>query len=174
MISIMLDWQHIFDEAPTKTFVQGAVVFRREDHVHSMYLIRSGTIALERPLTDGTALTLNLATVGMALAEASLFATTYHCDAVARTNAKIAIMPRAAFRSALRERPTAALSLIETHAKEVQSHRARIEILRRVSDRLDAWLELYDEPPMGEWIRVADQIGVSSPALYRELARRRK
>jgi CRP-like cAMP-binding protein len=176
MICIMLDWQHIFDDAPTKSFVQGAVVFRREDHVRSMYLIRSGTIALERPLTDGTALTLSVATVGMALAEASLFATTYHCDAVARTNAKIAIIPRAAFRSALRERPTAALSLIETHAKEVQSQRARIEILRlrRVSDRLDAWLELYDEPPMGEWIRVADQIGVSPPALYRELARRRK
>ena len=60
-----------------------------------MYLVRSGTIALERPLTNGTALTLSVATVGMALAEASLFATTYHCDAVVRTNAKTAITPRA-------------------------------------------------------------------------------
>ncbi|MFT6073905.1 MAG: CRP-like cAMP-binding protein [Yoonia sp.] len=85
-------------------------------------------------------------------------------------------MPRAAFRFALRERPDAALSLIETHVKEVQSLRARIEILRlrRVSDRLDAWLDLNAEPPTGEWIRVVDQIGVSPPALYRELARRRK
>jgi hypothetical protein len=41
-----------------------------------MYLVRSGTIALERTLTDGTALTLSVASVGMALAEASLFATT--------------------------------------------------------------------------------------------------
>jgi CRP-like cAMP-binding protein len=176
MIGIMLDWQHIFDDAPTKIFVQGAVVFRREDHVHSMYLVRSGTIALERPLADGTVLTLRVATVGMALAEASLFATTYHCDAVVRTNAKTAIMPRTAFQSALRGRPDAALSLIETQTKEVQSQRTRIEILRlrRVSDKLDAWLELYEKPPMGEWIRVADQIGVSPPALYRELARRRR
>ena len=176
MISIMSDWQQIFDDAPTKTFAQGGVVFRREDHVHAMYLVRSGMIALERPLTDGTALTLSLATVGMALAEASLFAATYHCEAIARTNAQIAIMPRAAFMSALCERPDAALSLIKTHAKEVQSQRARIEILRlrRVSDRLDAWLDLYGEPPAGEWIRVADQIGVSPPALYRELASRRK
>jgi hypothetical protein len=45
--------------------------------------------------------------------------------------------------------------------------------MRRVSDRLDAWLELHGEPEKGEWIRVADQIGVSPPALYRELARRR-
>jgi CRP-like cAMP-binding protein len=141
-----------------------------------MYLVRSGMIALERPLADGTALTLNVATNGMALAEASFFATTYHCDAIARINAEIVIMPRATFRSALRERPDAALSLIETHAKEVQSQRTRIEILRlrRVSDRLDAWLDLHEEPPRGEWIRVADQIGVSPPALYRELARRRK
>jgi CRP-like cAMP-binding protein len=176
MISIMSDWQHIFDDAPTKTFAQGTVLFRREDRVHSMYLVRSGMVALERPLTDGTALTLSVATDGMALAEASMFATTYHCDAIARMDAQIAIMPRAAFRSALRERPDAALSLIETHAKEVQSQRARIEILRlrRVSDRLDAWLDLHGEPPKGEWIRVADQIGVSPPALYRELARRRE
>ncbi len=176
MMSIMSDWQQIFDDVPTQNLAQGAVVFRRESHVQAMYLVRSGMIALERPLTDGTALTLSVATVGMALAEASLFATTYHCDAIARTNAQIAIMPRAAFRSALRERPDAALSLIETHAKEVQSQRARIEILRlrRVSDRLDAWLDLHGEPPKGEWIRVADQIGVSPPALYRELARRRE
>ncbi len=176
MIGIMLDWQHIFDDAPTKTFVQGAVLFRREDRIHSMYLVRSGMVALERPLTDGTALTLSVATAGMALAEASLFATTYHCDAIARINAEIVIMPRATFRSALRERPDAALSLIETHAKEVQSQRTRIEILRlrRVSERLDAWLDLHEEPLRGEWIRVADQIGVSPPALYRELARRRK
>ena len=176
MISIMSDWQHIFDDAPTETVPQGAAVFRRESDVHAMYLVRSGVIALERPIRDGTALTLNVATVGMALAEASVFAKTYHCDAIARTNAQIAIVPRAAFRSALYERPDAALSLVETHAKEVQSLRARIEILRlrRVSDRLEAWLELNGQPPAGEWIRVADQIGVSPPALYRELAHRRK
>jgi len=67
-------------------------------------------------------------------------------------------MPRAAFRSALRERPDSALSLIEIHAKEVQSRRAWIEIsrLRRVSDRLDVWLDLNAKPSTGESIRVAD------------------
>jgi CRP-like cAMP-binding protein len=139
-----------------------------------MYLVRSGMVALERHLTDGTALTLSVATVEMAVAESSLFATTYHCDAIARMNSQIAIMRRAVFRSALRERPDAALSLIETHAKEVQCQRARIEILRlrRVSDKLDEWLDLHGEPPKGVWIRVVDQISVSPPALYRELARR--
>ncbi|WP_394156045.1 hypothetical protein [Loktanella salsilacus] len=68
--------------------------------------------------------------------------------------------------------PNTALSLMEAHAKEVQIQRARIEILRlrRVSEKLDAWLILYGKPPKGEWVRVADEIGVSHPALYRELA----
>lgn len=82
-------------------------------------------------------------------------------------------MSRAVFLSRLQEKPGAALSLIETHAKEVQSQRARIEILRmrRVADRPDAWLELHGEPEKEGWIRVADQIGVTPPALYRELAK---
>ena len=68
------------------------------------------------------------------------------------------------------------MSMIENLAKAVQAQRARIEILRmrRVSDRLNAWVDLHGEPRKGEWINVADQIGVSPPALYRELARRRR
>ncbi len=175
MISIMSDWKHIFDHAVLQTLEQGEALFRREDRVRSMYLVRSGAVALERPLKDGTALTLHVANEGSALAEASLFAETYHCDAVARSPAQILTLPRADFLSALHDHPHAALSLIEALSREVQAQRARIEILRlrRVSDRLYAWLDLHGEPLNGEWIKVADQIGVSPPALYRELARRR-
>jgi CRP-like cAMP-binding protein len=104
-----------------------------------------------------------------------LFADTYHCDAIARTDAQVANVSRAAFFAALQRMPNTALSLMESHAKEVQILRARIEILRlrRVSEKLDAWLELYGKPPKGEWVRVADEIGVSQPALYRELAKRK-
>jgi len=175
MIIIMSSWLSIFDGAPVRRITKGSAVFRQEDRVQFMYLVRSGAVALERPLTDGVPLTLHVATADMALAEASLFAKTYHCDAVARLETQIACLSRAKFLDAVRERPDTALSLIETHAKEVQAQRARIEILRlrRVTDRLDAWLELHDEPSKGEWISVAEQIGVSPPALYRELAKRR-
>jgi CRP-like cAMP-binding protein len=175
MISIMLQWLDIFDAAPVRKVAKGGSVFRQGDRVLSMYLVRSGTVALERPMTDGIALTLHIANADMALAEASLFADTYHCDAVARTDAEIASLPRATFLAEIRDYPDAALSLIETHAKEVQAQRTRIEILRlrRVAERLDAWLDLYGEPAKGEWINVANQIGVSAPALYRELAKRR-
>jgi CRP-like cAMP-binding protein len=175
MISIMSTWIDIFDGAPVRRIANNAAVFRQAEQVESMYLVRSGAVALERPLTDGVPLTLHVATAGMALAEASLFAKIYHCDAVVRVDAEVASMPRAKFLSAIRKMPEAALSLIETHAKEVQAQRARIEILRlrRVADRLDAWLDLHGKPPKGEWIMVAERIGVSPPALYRELAKRR-
>ncbi|UWR24653.1 MULTISPECIES: Crp/Fnr family transcriptional regulator [Roseobacteraceae] len=171
----MSGWQHIFDNAPQRALEQGETLFRREDRVSRMYLVRKGAVALERPMKDGTSLTLHIATAGAALAEASLLAETYHCDAVARTRAEVATILRADFLSALCDQPNAALSLVETHAREVQTQRARVEILRlrRVSDRLDAWLDLHGEPEKGEWIKVAEQIGVSPPALYRELARRR-
>ncbi len=68
------------------------------------------------------------------------------------------------------------IKAFERTAREVQSLRTRIEIMRRrkVVDRLDAYLELFGYPQEGEWVRVADWIGVSPPALYRELAKRRR
>lgn len=175
MISIMSAWHHIFDNAVLRRVEQGAALFRRGDPVRSMFFVRSGAVALERPLADGTALTLHIAKAGHALAEASLFATAYHCDAIARSPAQIAILRRPDFLEALRARPDAALGLIKTQAEELQAQRARIEILRlrRVADKLDVWLDLFGAPPKGEWVRVAEEIGVSQPALYRELARRR-
>jgi CRP-like cAMP-binding protein len=172
----MSSWLELFDDAPIRRLEDGATLFRREDPVRWMHLVRSGRVALERPMKDGTALTLHTVSGGMLLAEASLFADAYHCDAVVRESAVIASVARPQFLASLRSAPDAALALIRSNAREVQTQRARIEILRlrRVSDRLDAWLDLYGAPPKGEWVQVAGAIGVSQPALYRELARRRK
>jgi CRP-like cAMP-binding protein len=171
----MSDWQSIYDTAAPRDLAKGDTLFRRDDPVKSMFLVRSGEIALERSMADGTALTLHIATDGMAVAEASLFADTYHCDAVARYPTTIATLPRNVAMNAFRASSDAALGLMSVLARDVQTQRARIEILRlrRVADRLDAWLDLYGPPKESGWVRVADAIGVSQPALYRELARRR-
>lgn len=172
----MLAWKNIFDDALILDLKAGEVLFRREDKVRMMYLVREGTVALERSMKDGSTLTLHMAHAGTALAEASLFAETYHCDAIVRVTAQIATLPREKFLSALKSYPTAALSLIDAHTREIQAQRSRVEILRlrRVSDKLDAWISLYGTPQKGEWSWIADQIGVSPPALYRELAKRRR
>ena len=176
MIAIMSEWRSLFDGAPSRMLAPGETVFAREQPVRSIYMVVTGTVALERPMADGTALTLYLAREGALLAEASLFADCYHCDAVARETARVAMLPKSSLLAALRAAPDMAIDMFAQAAHEVQRQRSRIEILRlrRVSDRLDAWLELYGEPSRGEWTRVADGIGVTPPALYRELSRRRK
>ena len=66
------------------------------------------------------------------------------------------------------------LKAFKRTAEELQTLRMRIKIkrLRRVADRLEAYLELYGPPSAGAWVCVADWIEVSPPALYRELAKR--
>ena len=176
MIAIMSALQTQFDDAPSRDLVSGETLFRREAPVRSVFFVRSGSIALERPLADGTALTLHVGGTGTLLAEGSLFADAYHCDAVARGPARVAATPKSDFLAALRASPDMVMELLERSAREVQAHRARIEILRlrRVADRLDAWLDLHGRPTRGEWSRVAEAIGVTPSALYRELAKRRQ
>ena len=175
MIAIMSALQPHFDDAPSRDLASGETLFRREAPVRSVFFVRSGSVALERPMADGTALTLHIAGKGTLLAEASLFADAYHCDAVACGAAQVAMAPKSDFLAALCASPDMVMELLERSAREVQAHCARIEILRlrRVADRLDAWLDLHGEPTRGEWSRVAEAIGVTPPALYRELAKRR-
>jgi CRP-like cAMP-binding protein len=63
-------------------------------------------------------------------------------------------------------------------AGEVQTARFRSEVvaLRTVASRLDAWLAWRGDliPPKGVWKQIADQIGVTPEALYREMAKRRR
>jgi CRP-like cAMP-binding protein len=174
MIAIMSDaWSPIFADAPEHRFARGAVLFHRGDPVQRVFHVRKGRIALRRALADGGALTLHVAGVGELVAAASLWAQATHCDAICETDTRLAVRPASDLRDWLGRSPAAA-ALAEA-SREVQALRARVEVLRlrRLSDRLDAYLDLHGPPDAGGWTRVADWIGVTPPALYRELARRR-
>ncbi len=129
---------------------------------------------LERILTDGGALALQIAQAEDLVAQASLFAPAYHCDGRCTVDAILALLPRWEVLDALGA-PKAAMAALNVSSLEIQTLRARVEIMRlkRVGQRVDAYLALHGPPQRGEWVRVADFIGVSPPALYRELARRR-
>jgi CRP-like cAMP-binding protein len=121
MISIMSTWPDLFERAPERDLEAGESLFRREEPVRSMFLVRGGAVALERPMADGTALTLHIAGEDTLLTEASLFAQAYHCDAVARAAARVASVSKDAFLAALRASPAAALDLFANAAREVQA-----------------------------------------------------
>ncbi|MEX3017965.1 Crp/Fnr family transcriptional regulator [Gymnodinialimonas hymeniacidonis] len=171
-------WLHCFEGAPQRTLEEGETLFRRDDSVDWAFLVREGRISLRRALRDGALLTLHTTNAGDLVAEASLFAERYHCDAVTEIATTVSMIPKAKLVAHLENVASSdrlSIKAFERTAREVQSLRTRIEIMRRrkVADRLDAYLELFGYPQEGEWVRVADWIGVSPPALYRELARRR-
>ncbi len=180
MIEIMYGhWFHCFDGAPERNLAEGETLFRRGDKVDWAFLVRKGRISLRRALQDGGLLTLHSTSVGDLVAEASVFADWYHCDAVADTATTVVWLPRTKLMTHLESAASSdhlSIKAFERTATELQTLRTRIEImrLRKVADRVNAYLELFSPPEEGGWVRVADWIGVTPPALYRELARRRR
>jgi CRP-like cAMP-binding protein len=123
-------------------------------------------------------LTLQRAGPGAILAEASLFTSKYHCDATAVEESVLRVVPLQQVMGALRDNAEFTSALMRHLAHEVQRARAQTEILslKTVAERIAAWMTLNDGklPAKGRWRQIASEIGVTSEALYRELARRRR
>jgi CRP-like cAMP-binding protein len=153
----------------------GQLLFATGQPVRNLHVVLDGDVRLVRHQPDGAAVVLQRAGEGQLLAEASLFAARYHCDAVSDHGARLARIAKARILQAQREDAGWLADLAAHLAAEVQKARARAELLslRTVRERLDGWTALNGAlPARGRWIDVAREIGVSPEALYRELARR--
>jgi CRP/FNR family transcriptional regulator, dissimilatory nitrate respiration regulator len=154
----------------------GRRLFRTGDPVLSLFIVISGELQLVRALPHGAALTLQRARAGTPLAEASLFAECYHCDAVAGQKAVVRSIPLRRVKIAFRQDVALASAFMCHLAHEVQRSRTQAEILslKTVAERLNAWIILNGGmPEKGRWREVAAEIDVTPEALYRELAHRR-
>jgi CRP-like cAMP-binding protein len=177
MIAVMSDlFSHLATMASGRRKVSpGEVLFHREDPVVVLHLVVAGLVHLVRHKADGGTSVLQKAQEGSILAEASVFSDSYHCDAVAAAETATVCIPAAEVRRRI-ERDIQFSCLWTRHlALELQSARSRAEVmsLKSVGARLDAWI-VWNRvlPPKGQWKRVAEEIGVSPEALYRELSRR--
>jgi len=163
--------------ASERRYPAGKRVFRQGDKVLDLHQVLNGTIHLVRHNANGTALVLQRAGSQSILAEASVFAERYHCDAVAVSPARTRAIDKSTLRKALTQDPDLAEAWAAHLAREVQATRLRAEILslKRVAERLDAWIAANDGqfPAKGDWKTVAAEIGTSPEALYREIAKRR-
>ncbi len=74
---------------------EGQLLFGTGDTVRSIFVVRSGAVRLERHQASGDPLVLQRVGPGQLLAEASLFAGRYHCDAVAADASVLARIPKA-------------------------------------------------------------------------------
>lgn len=155
----------------------GEALFRRGDEARAVFHVEHGRLRLMRFGADGSAVTLHVARAGSLFAEAALFASHYHCDAVAETDSRVRAFPKAALLLYLRAHPDLNLAFSAYLAREVQRLRGRQEVMRlpAARDRVVAWLTQLgaaeDAIALDRPISVAAQeIGLTHEALYRTLA----
>lgn len=178
MIIIMLD--DILNSLPNSSSVvhceSDSTLFFRGDVVEFLFVLQTGQIALTRHMVDGNRLILSRAVGPCILAEASIYSKHYHCDAVALCDCQLRKVVKDDFILLLASSPELANSWSAHLAQTLQAARQQSEIMRlkKVCDRVDAWIALNAGklPPKGQWKVLAEQIGVSEAALYRELATR--
>jgi len=180
MIKIMPNiFFHALENLPSREIAlpKGTLLFDRSDQVTGFYRVLEGKVHLLRQQMDGATFILQRAHAGDILAEASMTTAKFHCAAEAIIPSKVKMWPVDAVRTLVAQNGTAALGYARHLAGQLRGARLRAEIvsLRKVSDRLDAWLAWHDNrmPPKGSLYHLASEINVSPEALYRELANRR-
>ena len=176
MISIMSDTiGKLFDDGALATCARDAFLFRQGDPVRFMYLVVEGQIDLERHARSGTPMTLQRASVGRVVAEASAYSATYHCDGIAAEESRARAIPVTEFRRRVdRDSHLAGVWAAGlAHALQAARTNAEIRSLRTVAERLDTWLaDGHSLPPRGRLQSLAQILGVTREALYRELSKR--
>jgi CRP/FNR family transcriptional regulator, dissimilatory nitrate respiration regulator len=175
MIMIMLEHLAKLRQSE-RIFEPGQFLFHRDDPVKFMFLIVAGSAHLIRRGARGNALILQRASTDSIPAEASLFSTAYHCDAIAASKTVAKLMSKSAMQQLFYKDREFAKAWSMHLAAEVRHARRRAEILsiKTVAEKIDAWIADCGHPPeKGSWKLVAQEIGVSPEAFYREMATRR-
>ena len=86
----------------------GKALFHAGSKTVGLYEVLNGTVCLVRTDRSGREAILQRASTGDILAEASLFSSTYHCDAVAKTAATVTLYPKAILLAELQRDPRVA------------------------------------------------------------------
>jgi CRP-like cAMP-binding protein len=120
---------------------------------------------------------LHTAASGELFAEASLFAETYHCDAVAMASTQVRVFPKDEIRTAFRQTPELAERFMAVLARQVQALRAQIQQrgIRSARERVLQSLALGTRadgvfPLNAPLTDFAAELGLTHEALYRTLA----
>lgn len=180
----MRPWLAFAPDVPAKTLglSKGTALFRQGQRCTELYVVQSGIVRLLRPQADGSATIMHVAHPGEWIAESSLFAERYHCDAVAQNDSRVAAINKAQALRAIEEDPRRSLLLAQLLAQRLREQRHLQEILRhrRATDRLVAWLQWRSKRPptrvkiVRPWTCVAEELGLSREALYRAIASLKK
>jgi CRP-like cAMP-binding protein len=177
MIAVMsVDLSPLFEGGSSRSLAKEESLFLTGAPVHSMFLLTEGQVDLIRHTESGLRILLHRAGPGSVLAEASAYSEAYHCDGTAVGPAQVRSVPLALFRARLDGDLGVAGVWAARLAYGLQGARmnAAIRSMRTVEERLEAWLAGGQPfPPKGQWQNLAETLGVTREALYRELSKRR-
>jgi CRP-like cAMP-binding protein len=174
------DWLPLVVQAASvkRRLKAGEALFRAGDRALGLYEIVSGTVRLVRVERTGREAVLHAAAPGETFAEASLFSPTYHCDAVAATDAVVRLYPKAAVLNELDRDTKAARAFMAMLSRQVMSLRSRLEQrnIRSARERVRHYL-VANAGDDGRTVmlartlkEVANELGLTHEALYRTLA----
>jgi len=135
-------------------------------------------VRLVRVDRSGREAVLQVAAPGDTLAEASLFSSTYHCDAIASTDAIVRLYPKAVLVRELERNPKIAQAFAAMLARQVMTLRTRLEQrnIHSARDRVRHYLAINADPSgravalSGTLKDMAAELGLTPEALYRTLA----
>jgi CRP-like cAMP-binding protein len=153
------------------------MLFRSGDKTIGFYEVIAGRVRLSRVDRSGREVIRYAAGPGDTIAEASLFASAYHCDATASTDALVRIYPKSAVLAAFEKNPKSAQAFAATLARQVMSLRTRIEQrnIRSARERVRHFLSLNSDEGgrtaiiSGTLKDLAAELGLTHEALYRSL-----
>jgi CRP/FNR family transcriptional regulator, dissimilatory nitrate respiration regulator len=178
------DWllATIRDRSRVRELDEGQALFRQGDKAFAIFEVERGRLRMVRNTAAGRSVVLHTARTGEFFAEAALFATTYHCDAVAAAPSRVRVYPKRELLAAFRSDPALAERFMAVLARQIISLRASLEErnIRSASERVLHHLALAAGPegrPMpleGTLMDLAVEIGLTHEALYRTLAKLEK
>lgn len=175
-----MDWllPNVRSAAVTRALNAGDILFRAGSRVVGLYQVVSGVVRLVRVDRAGREVILYRATAGETLAEASLYSSTYHCDAIASTDAVARLYPKTAVLKSLEQNPKAARAFTAMLARQVMTLRTRLEQrnIHSARDRVRHYFAVHAGGDgrtvelAGTIKDLAGELGLTHEALYRTLA----
>lgn len=157
------------DASRTIDMQKGDVLFRQNQTTSGLYRVVSGCVTLQRIGLGGDTLTLHRAVSGGLFAEASIFSTTYHCDAICTESGSVVKIAKAEIVSTMQSNPVFSEGFTRLLAIQVQQYRAHIELLAISSakERVLAAVQIgYFDAAVTE---LATRINLTHEACYRAL-----
>jgi CRP-like cAMP-binding protein len=159
-----------------RALARGERLFSNGDRVESMFRVVRGRVRLERCLADGRLVAMRTVGVGELVAEGSLFADRYHCDAVAAIRSVVEVEQRSRVLRRLAAEPGELFQLCRLLGQQLREARLLLEIrtIRPARDRLLTYLETRHAtglaPREGPVRLIADELDLAPETLYRLLA----